>query len=562
VAIGAKPQTLLSMNYNNALGMIPEIMNYPQILGSLKEKIRQAQLRAVLSVNTELLGIYWEIGRTITMQEAEAGWGAKIVDRLAVDLRSEFPDMKGFSQRNLRYMREFYQAYPFPILQPPVAKLEMSEKISEDVENQYYTILQPLVAKLPWSHHVLILTKARLADERLFYVQKCIENGWSKSVLEIQIDNRLHIRQGRSLNNFMDTLPAQQSDLANATFKNPYVFDFLSLGEKMQERDMEKALIQHLKKFMLELGKGFAYVGNQYRLQVDGNEFILDLLFYNIPLHAYVLFELKLIEFQPEFAGKLNFYINAVDAQLRGPNDKPTIGVLLCKTPNSTVVKYALQGMGTPIGISEIQLAEALPQQLRGEMPSIADLEAEMDKEYNELKKPIDQKLDRVKAMMRSLQQQTAQEIQSPENTSRIFEEVLLPIKDGMIAALEEIASEFRETGSILWVDDRCCQSSEEARTQLETQKTASEFKIEIRLKGCKPAGARAFDISKELSIKMEDYAYRLDLVLGAAPRALAENRYHDSPSSKDLKDCIDKFTEVILDEIAAKLAELVNGSG
>jgi predicted nuclease of restriction endonuclease-like (RecB) superfamily len=212
--------------------MEPEIINYPHILGTLKEKINQAKLRAVLNVNAELLGINWEIGRMITLHEANAGWGAKIIDRLAEDLRLEFPDMKGFSTRNLRYMREFYQAYPFLILQPVVAKLEMAlpeePKNKQIADNQYDIILQPLVAKLPWTHHVVILTKVKETKERVFYIKKCIENGWSRVALETQIDTQLHRRQGSSLNNFSETLPKLQSDLARETFKNPYVFDFLS----------------------------------------------------------------------------------------------------------------------------------------------------------------------------------------------------------------------------------------------------------------------------------------------------------------------------------------------
>jgi predicted nuclease of restriction endonuclease-like (RecB) superfamily len=391
--------------------MEAEGMNYPHILGTLKEKIDQARLRAVLAVNAELLGIYWEIGRVIALQESEAGWGGKTVERLAADLRSAYPDMKGFSPRNLRYMREFHLAYPaLSILQHAVAKFEL-EKLGngenmEITHSQDDVILQHAVAKLPWGHHTVILHKTKDAQIRNFYVQKCVENNWSRDVLALQIENRLYDRQGMCLNNFTDTLPKLQSDLARDTFKNPYIFDFLSSTDQMQERGLENALIQHLKKFMLELGKGFAFVGNQHRLQVDGDEFILDLLFYNYLLHAFVLFELKLCAFQPEFAGKLNFYINIVDAQLKGPEDKPTIGVLLCKTPNSTVVKYALKGIDAPIGISEYELAEALPQQLKGEIPSIAELEAEMDKEYKELKKPVDQKLVRVKGLMRNIQQQ------------------------------------------------------------------------------------------------------------------------------------------------------------
>lgn len=541
--------------------MESESMNYTLILGTLKEKINQARLRAVLSVNAELLGLNWEIGRMIALHEAEAGWGAKIVDRLAEDLRSEFPEMKGFSTRNLRYMREFYLAYPFPILQPPVAKLETDHQAvtqnSEIPHNQYSTILQPLVAKLPWTHHVVILTKVRDAKDRVFYIQKCIENGWSRNALDAQIETKLHDRQGMSLNNFSDTLPKLQSDLAQATFKNPYIFDFLAISEQMQERDLENALIQHLKKFMLELGKGFAFIGNQFRLQVDGDEFILDLLFFNYMLDAFVLFELKLGEFEPEYAGKLNFYINAVDAELKGPNHKPTIGVLLCKTPNATVVKYALKGIDTPMGISEYQLAEALPQQLKGEIPSIAELEAEMDKEYAELKRPVDQKLDRVKAMMRDLQRQEVKEIRSPENVRRIFDKVLLPLKDEILAAMADIASQFQGIESMFWLHSNGHATNEAASAFLDKHKEVGEFRFQIRLRGCIPAGTKAFDLSKELTIRLEDYRYLIDLDY-QGQEVLFESLYHEFPNTQARQNIVEAFTLALLDDLEKRLASIL----
>lgn len=353
-------------------------------------------------------------------------------------------------------------------------------------------------------------------------------------------------------------MPKLQSDLVRDTFKNPYIFDFLSIGEKMQERDLEKALIQHLKKFMLELGKGFAYVGNQYRLQVEGDEFVLDLLFYNYLLHAFVLFELKLCAFEPEFAGKLNFYINAVDAQLKGAEDKPTIGVLLCKTPNSTVVKYALKGVDTPIGISEYQLAEALPQQLKGEIPSIAELEAEMDKEYRELKRPVDQKLDRVKAMMRTLQQQEVKEIRSAETVRQIFESLLLPLRDEILTAIAEISSQFRETKTTLWIDNQEYATDVDAREYLNQYNESSEFRFEIHLSGCIPAGTKAFDIYKAFTIKLESYRYLIALGHDFQEPALLESLYHELPSGQARQVIVEAFTEAILDEMETMLTRIL----
>lgn len=343
---------------------------YVRVLTDLKTKIRQARQRAILAANAELLRLYWEIGKAILKQEQSEGWGRKTVERLSKDLRVEFPDMKGFSPRNLRYMRDFSIAYPhFPILQGHLAKLNSSE--------QQAPILQDALAKLSWYHHTTLLDKVKDAEIRAFYILKTIENGWTRDIMMHQIEMSLHNRQGQAITNFEHTLPQPQSELAKETFKSPYLFEFLGMGEKFQERDLEKALIQHLKDFLLELGRGFAYVGNQYNLRVEDDDYFLDLLFYNFHLHCFVVFELKIGDFKPEYAGKLNFYVNAIDEQIKGEQDQPTIGVLLCKTPNETVIKYALKGISSPLGIADYKL----PETLKREMPTVEELEAAIEME-------------------------------------------------------------------------------------------------------------------------------------------------------------------------------------
>ena len=349
--------------------------NYGLIITDLKTKIRQAQLRISFTANTQLLQLYWDIGSAILQNENLDGWGSKIVEKLAFDLKLEFPELKGFSARNLRYMRSFVVAYNTELfLQPTVAKLQQS-----DIEN--ITITQPAVAKLPWTHHTIILDKTKDFTERLFYINKAVQNGWSKTVLAFQINSKLHLRQGNAITNFEETLPKMHSDLAREMLKNPYVFDIMGIGEEMQERELEKALTVNIKKFLLELGRGFAYVGNQFNLVVENDDYFLDLLFYNFHLHCFVVFELKIGEFKPEYAGKLNFYINTVDEQVKSDFDKPTIGVLLCKTPNETVVKYSLKGIKKPIGVADYEFANALPKNLKSELPSIEELEAILNKE-------------------------------------------------------------------------------------------------------------------------------------------------------------------------------------
>ncbi|MCM0588728.1 MAG: PDDEXK nuclease domain-containing protein [Gloeotrichia echinulata CP02] len=328
---------------------------YDDFLRELKERIRSAQVKAALSVNRELVLLYWQIGREIITRQQQQGWGAKVIERLARDLKAAFPDMKGFSRTNLLYMRAFAEAYP---------------------DEQ---IVQQLVGQIPWGHNIRILDAVKDASAKLWYVQKTIENGWSRNVLVHQIESGLYHRQGKATTNFENTLPKPQSELAQQLLKDPYNFDFLSLGKEAQERELEKALIQHIRDFLLELGVGFAFVGSQYHLEVGNKDFYIDLLFYHLHLRCYVVIDLKIEDFQPEFSGKMSFYVSAVDDLLRHPDDQPTIGMILCKTKNQTIVEYALREMNKPIGVSTYQLRDTLPEQLQGSLPTIEQLEAELE---------------------------------------------------------------------------------------------------------------------------------------------------------------------------------------
>ncbi|HNR24829.1 MAG TPA: PDDEXK nuclease domain-containing protein [Candidatus Bipolaricaulis anaerobius] len=327
---------------------------YPELLESLKARIRQAQVRAALSVNRELVLLYWQIGREILQRQEQEGWGAKVIDRLAQDLRREFPEMKGLSRANLFYMRAFAEAWPDE------------------------PIVQQLVGQIPWGHHCVLLDKVKSRDERLWYVQQTLEYGWSRNVLVHQIETSLYQRQGKAITNFQRTLPAPQSDLAHSLLKDPYVFDFLSLGPEAQERDLEHALIGRLRDFLLELGKGFALVGSQYHLEVGGEDFYLDLLFYQLRLRCYVVIELKIGEFRPEDTGKMNFYLSAVDDILRHPEDRPSIGLILCKSQNRVIAEYALRDVSKPMGVATYRMTTALPAELQESLPSIEELEKEL----------------------------------------------------------------------------------------------------------------------------------------------------------------------------------------
>jgi len=337
-----------------------------------------------------LLVLYWKMGKAILQHQQAEGWGAKIIDNLAKDLRSEFPDMKGISPRNLKYMRAFAEAYPQfvqqaaaqiagKIAQQPVRQLAKEQIVQVPLAQlEGPEIVQAPLAQITWYHHITLLDKVKDPDERLFYIQQTAENGWSRNVMVHQIESGLYKRKGAAVTNFEATLPQPQSDLAKELLKDPYKFDFLSLGNEYKERDLENGLVEHITKFLLELGAGFAYVGRQYPLEVGGEDFYMDLLFYHLKLHSYVVIELKTGKFIPEYASKLNFYLNVVDDQLRNEQDEPSIGIIICKERNKVVAEYALRGIAKPIGVTEYQLTETLPAALKGKLPTIEEIEEEL----------------------------------------------------------------------------------------------------------------------------------------------------------------------------------------
>jgi predicted nuclease of restriction endonuclease-like (RecB) superfamily len=325
----------------------PDAQSYERFLVSIKERIRTAQVKAVLAANAELILHYWEIGRDILANQQRQGWGAKVIDRLSTDLQQAFPKLGGYSVRNLKYMRSFAEAWPDR------------------------SIVQQLVAQIPWGHNCTLLDQVEDEATRVFYARNTIHHGWARSVLAHQIDTKLHNRLGAAPTNFSLTLPPPQSDLAREMLKDPYIFRPAPLDENAPERELENALIARLKDFLLELGSGFAFVGNQVRLEVGGDEFFIDLLFYHTRLHCYIVIDLKVVDFQPEFAGKMNFYQAAVDNLIKTKNDGPTIGLILCRGKNKTVVEYTLLDAKSPLGVAEYRL---LPTDLKAALPGVQQL--------------------------------------------------------------------------------------------------------------------------------------------------------------------------------------------
>jgi predicted nuclease of restriction endonuclease-like (RecB) superfamily len=340
---------------NRKSDIIP--LDYQAWLETLKGQIAAARSRAALAVNSELINLYHQIGREVLDRQTHAGWGAKIIPRIAADLKAAFPDMKGFSPRNVKYMRYFAEHCP-------------EAKFGQ----------QP-AAQLPWFHIVTLLTKAQPAD-REWYAAQCVSLGWSRHSLEQNLASRLRERQGAAVTNFSLRLPSPQSALAQETLKDPYLFDFLGLADDAHEREIENALILHITRFLIELGSGFAYVGRQFRLEVGGDEFFIDLLFYHTRLKCYVVIEIKGGAFKPEHIGQLNFYLTAIDAQVKAADDKPTIGLLLCRSKNSVVAQYAVDGINKPIGIAEFDLLRDLPLPLAENLPSIEEIEAELSGDF------------------------------------------------------------------------------------------------------------------------------------------------------------------------------------
>jgi predicted nuclease of restriction endonuclease-like (RecB) superfamily len=330
--------------------------DYVAALNAIKRRIQEERLRAVLSANAAMVLLYWDIGQMILERQDRAGWGAKVIDRLAADLREAFPDMKGFSPRNLKYMRAFAAAWP--------------ER----------AIVQEPLARIPWYHHIALLEKLDDREERLWYARQAMVQGWSHNILVLQIQGGAHARQGKALTNFRDTLPPAESDMAAQVFKDPYLFDFLGTADPRREREVEQALVDHIQRFLLELGTGFAFVGRQVPLEVGDQDFQIDLLFYHLKLRCYVVVELKAVAFDPAFVGQLNLYLSAADDLLRHPDDQPTIGLLLCRAKNKVVVEYALRHLKRPIGVAgwETKLVEKLPKALKGSLPTVEEIEAEL----------------------------------------------------------------------------------------------------------------------------------------------------------------------------------------
>ena len=342
---------------------------YKNFIIEIKKQIQISQTKAITKVNQELIILYFNIGKIISQKQEKLGWGAKVIDNLSSDIKVTFPELGGFSSRNIKRMVRFYKEYEK--VPPLVAQLE-NEKVPL------------LVAQIPWTHNIILIEKIKDIKLRYWYMKKIIENGWSKNILSLMIKSEVHKREGKLTSNFKDILPSNDSDLVQQSFKDPYIFDFLTISGPFRERELESNLIEHIEKFLIELGSGFAFVGRQYKLEVGDSDFYIDLLFYHLKLRCYVVVELKKGKFKPEYSGQVNFYCSAVDGELAHKDDKPTIGLILCQEKNEIIAEYSLKNMSQPIGISEYELTEVLPKEFESSLPTVEMIEEELKNSFED----------------------------------------------------------------------------------------------------------------------------------------------------------------------------------
>jgi predicted nuclease of restriction endonuclease-like (RecB) superfamily len=529
---------------------------YNNVLQLLKDKIKQARLKAVITVNKELLSVYWEIGNTILQQQQKEGWGTKVIDRLIIDLKTEFPDMKGLSPRNVKYMRTFAEAYPsFAIKQTPSQQLQIAE--NEAIEN-----VQAVLAQLSWYHHITLLDKIKDAQIRNFYIQKAVENGWSRNIMVHQIESRLHERQGALSNNFNVTLPPYDSELTIQLFKDPYKLDFIMLGEEAKEKDLEDALMNNITKLLLELGDGFAFMGRQKRFEAGGKEFFIDLLFYNTKLRRHIIIELKIGEFESEFVSKMNLYLGIVDDTLKGEYDNPSIGLILCKTKNKIVAEYALRDTSKPIGIAEYKIAENLPDDIKGELPSIEEIEARLDEEMKEQKNPIEARLIAIKDKLKNIQ---SDEIQTPA-TNTILNELYTNGLKQLYKILIKNLSRFEEdfhSKTFSWSGTNKHITTFDQLNEFwyseENLRNKNHLDFNYTFQGLKKAGTENCNIYIGLNFVMDTYWYGFVLVNHNNQQPFLKKLYHQPITDIDKKNIIELLMNKVMDDIDWNIERIKN---
>jgi predicted nuclease of restriction endonuclease-like (RecB) superfamily len=543
--------------------MLPENqINYPSILEALKEKIRQARVKATYAINAHMLAAYWEIGNTILFQQKKEGWGAKVTKRLATDLKAEFPDMKGLSERNLVYMQTFAAAYPsFQFTQGALAQLESNENQQDTIlQDGLATIVQPPIAQLSWYHHITLLDKVKTEQERHFYIHETAKNGWSRDVMVHQIESGLYQRTGKITSNFTHTVPAYQSELVQQVFKDPYKFDFVYLGKEAKERDIEDALTQQLTKFLLELGQWFSFMGRQYRITLGEKEYFFDLLFYHTRLKRYIVVELKIDEFKPEYKGKMEYYLTLADEQLKAEGDEPSIGLILCKTKDGLVAEYALRDSSKPIGIAEYRINEALPANIKGEMPSIEELEAEIEKEYAELKSPTQKRFERLKEKLAGLNKEEIKQTATTEILFNIIDQSVVPLYKALINRMTDFKDWFYSSHYSFQGNGKEITEVDELAENWKDEnflKSKFEFYFTFWLRGFKKAGTEAFDAGYQMNLKIDTYSYGFVILNHNNQQPFIKKLYHEQLTPAEIETIVDTVHNKVMDDIDRQIEYL-----
>lgn len=523
--------------------------NYQSILNDLKATIREGRLKAVYSVNTTLLSTYWQIGTVIAREENVAGWGKKTIENLSADLKAEFPDLKGLSPRNLRYMREFAKAYPTGlILREPLAKT------SPDNNPE---ILQALLAKLSWYHHITLLDKIKGAAEREFYIRKTVDNGWSRNVMVHQIDSGLINRQGNVATNFKQTIAEGESERLQQIFKDPYNFEFVFLGETAKEKDLELALTNQLSNFLIELGQWFSFMGRQYRMVLGNNEYFYDLLFYHTKLKRYIVIDLKIGDFKPEYLGKMEFYLSLADDMLRDDIDGESVGLILCKTKDGLVAEYALRDSKKPIGIAQYNISQNLPDDIRGELPSIEEIEAKMEEELKELKRPAEKHFDLLKSKLHSLKKEEVKLQADHEILNQLFDKTLIPLFAKLIEQLA-IFDELFLYARHYWL---LAQTKIESLEELPIKWKSPDFlrpycegTFTYQLDALKKGGIETFTTSVTMHITMEAYWYGFKIINFNNHQPFLKKLYSQHLTEEDTQMICDTVADFLTSDIERRV--------
>ncbi|OQP49015.1 hypothetical protein A4H97_29470 [Niastella yeongjuensis] len=531
---------------------------YNQWLTELKDKIRVRQLNAALKVNSEMICLYWDLGKAITEKVANSNWGEKIISQLAEDLKSEFRANNGFSRSNLFNICKFYKFYTnhSKLVQQPVGQL--ASDLTTSFIQQPVGLSPAMLGLIPWGHHIQIFTKCKSMEEALFYVQQTAAHNWARSLLIYHMDTDLYNKQGKVNNNFQTALPKPQSDLASDLLKNPYNFGFLMLSEDASERELENALINNLKKFLQELGHDFGFIDQQYHLQVSDQDYYIDLLFYHTALHCYFVIELKVNSFKPEYAGKMEFYITAIDKQLRKEGDNPTIGLLLCKDVDKIIVEYTLQSKSKPMGVAKYKYTHVVPDEWKEFLPNEDTIKEEFSKQISLPVKPVDEKMKRLKGLLEKISTEEADLSKNRNIIRNVFSNILQALIELINEKLIELEPLFNAITVDTWYNGK---SHGDNMTETDLGNFLSKegdiwsLGVQFNLDGFKKVGIKAFNIGYRLEINLDKYKYSIGLGTG---NLWDERVYRQLHTTEELEVFAEKYIEKILDDINQRVEALV----